>query len=617
MENSIKSKVIKLGQTDKNLNGKFKKALTYTLPEEITKTLDEVEDDIRHYQLFMSDNRIYILRGKTGKEYFDVISNFEIKILQHIQDEKFPMKLLRIKNVFNHEKIFDLASDLFNTLGSFENSIARQGNFLFTGTTNDFKVLKAFLFDKMGNGQKIECLGYQKGFDFWVWNNKVNLLNGSHLEIDDNGIFNHNNKSFYVPSANKIYLNNTSAFQPQKKLRLFNTSTNLNVYLQRMKQVYFENSITAMLFTISTIFRDIVADELGNFPLLFLYGKGSTGKDQLADCCQSFFGSSQNPINLQNGASTLKGQIRKFAQFHNLPVHLSEYRNGDLKLDGLLKGLWDLRGYEFGTTESKTSTDNVPVFCSTILTGNFYPDDEALISRLIWLEFEEKLFTTEEVKNYNELKDITKEGISNLTDFLLQYRKVFKDNFKNKYRMCSENLKSVIEVQHTRVLGNLCVLAATYEIFKDIITFPFTSNEMIDHFKKCTDNQTRKLKSSSIGIKFWDCFLASLRGNRDDRNTVFRDLRLDGNNLHFNFTSCWNKIQRQWALQYRENAPSKDTIVEYLKKESYFTKEVSSIRFAKGKDAKNTSAYLIDISKLQIEAEIVNAIEWQIVEQSS
>lgn len=587
----------------------------FELPKEVTIPYSEIESDIINYQLFMANSKIYILKGTSSKQYFESISNFEIQILQHIQDEKFPMKLLKVKNVFGLERIFDISSDLFNTLAGFENSIARQGNFLFTGNASDFKQLKALLFDKMGNGEKLECLGYQPGYDFWIWNNKINLLNGESIEIDENGIFNHNQKSFYVPSANRIYLNNQGAYQPQKKMKLIKSEILMENYLYKMMQVHQEHSITAILFTISSIFQDIIVNHIGNFPILFLYGPGSSGKDQLAESCQSFFGVPQTAINLEGGASTLKGQIRKFAQFTNIIVHLSEFKCGDSKLDGTIKGFWDRRGYEFGTIESKVSTDTVPILSSTLLTGNEFPESEALISRLLWLEFQAKTFSLEETNNYDILKEMTKRGISHFTNDLLIHRALFEEKFKSKYRMCKENFTPLIEVQHTRVIGNLSVLGATYEIFKDLIVFPFTYNEMVSHFKKCTDNQTRKLNSSSIGTKFWDCFLASMRGNKDDRIVVFRDLKLEGNNLFFQLTSCYNKMQRQWVSQYHETAPNKGAIQDYIKKDSCFIKEISSVRYAKGKDSNPTSGYQIDISKLQIKEEIVSAVEWQICEQ--
>ena len=598
---------------------KTKSNLSTDFPEGLNVSFEDVESDIQKYKLFMSNSKIYIRRKKEKEDdvsyYYQEISNFEIKILQHIQDEKFPIKLLQIKNVFNLEKIFDIPSDLFNTLGSFENCIARHGNYLFNGSAVDFKLLKAYLFDKMGNGYKIDSLGYQAGFNFWLWNNKVNLLNGKCLNIDENDLFTHNDKSFYVPSANKIYLNNLSAYLPQKRMIVIESEVIMHVYFTKMMEVHKDYSITAILFTISSIFQDIIVNEIGNFPILFLYGPGSSGKDQLAECCQSFFGIPQSAINLEGGASTLKGQIRKFAQFTNIICHLSEYKRGDIKLDGTIKGFWDRRGYEFGTIDSKVSTDTVPILSSTLLTGNEYPESEALISRLLWLEFQSKVFSLAETKNYDILKDYTKKGVSHFTDQLLGHRSLVEKTFQAKFRQCKENFIPMFEARHTRVISNLAVLGSVYDIFKDIICFPFNYSQMISHFEKCTENQNRKLNSSNIGTKFWDCFLASMRGNKDDRIVVYRDLRLDGNVLSFQFTSCYNKIQRQWMQQYRETAPNKGALQDFIKKDNCFVKEVSSIKYEKGKDARNTSGYQVDVSKLQIQDEIISAIEWQICEK--
>ena len=598
---------------------KFKLNPPTNFPKDLQVSFEDVESDIQKYKLFMSNSKIYIRRKKEKDEdvsfYFQDISNFEIKILQHIQDEKFPIKLLQIKNVFNLEKIFDIPSDLFNTLSSFENCIARHGNYLFNGSAVDFKLLKAYLFDKMGNGYKIDSLGYQAGFNFWLWNNKVNLLNGKCLNIDENDLFTHNDKSFYVPSANKIYLNNLSAYLPQKRMIVIESEVIMHVYFTKMMEVHKDYSITAILFTISSIFQDIIVNEIGNFPILFLYGPGSSGKDQLAECCQSFFGIPQSAINLEGGASTLKGQIRKFAQFTNIICHLSEYKRGDIKLDGTIKGFWDRRGYEFGTIDSKVSTDTVPILSSTLLTGNEYPESEALISRLLWLEFQSKVFSLAETKNYDILKDYTKKGVSHFTDQLLGHRSLVEKTFQAKFRQCKENFIPMFEARHTRVISNLAVLGSVYDIFKDIICFPFNYSQMISHFEKCTENQNRKLNSSNIGTKFWDCFLASMRGNKDDRIVVYRDLRLDGNVLSFQFTSCYNKIQRQWMQQYRETAPNKGALQDFIKKDNCFVKEVSSIKYEKGKDARNTSGYQVDVSKLQIQDEIISAIEWQICEK--
>ncbi|MBS7234287.1 DNA primase, partial [Flavobacterium psychroterrae] len=116
--------------------------------------------------------------------------------------------------------------------------------------------------------------------------------------------------------------------------------------------------------------------------------------------------------------------------------------NGDKQLDGILKGIWDRNGYKRGTLDSHVSTETVPILSSLILTGNHSPDDEALITRLLWLDMSKNTFTDDEVKKYDELADMTEKGISSFTDDLLKERKRFFTDFKTKFRLYKTSISA-------------------------------------------------------------------------------------------------------------------------------------------------------------------------------
>src|SRR5690606_15445449 len=143
-------------------------------------------------------------------------------------DEKFPTKLIRLKNIHGHETIFDIPSESINTPLSFDNAITAHGNFMWKGGRNERQRLRAYLFDRMGTGRRIDVLGWQPE-GFWVWNNKVTLPT-EEIDIKNNGVFEHNNTSYYVPSANIIYRNNHYKFESQKKVRLINASVTFTTY---------------------------------------------------------------------------------------------------------------------------------------------------------------------------------------------------------------------------------------------------------------------------------------------------------------------------------------------------------------------------------------------------
>ena len=224
-------------------------------------------------------------------------------------------------------------------------------------------------------------------------------------------------------------------------------------------------------------------------------------------------------------------------------------------------------------------------------------------------------FNDDEEKNFEELRDMTKNGISSFTNNILKHRATFKDQFQKKYRMFKETFQERIPEAKSRMISNVSILGATYSIFKDILDFPFNFVQMQDHFVDCTEKQIRKLNSASIINKWWDCYLASLKGNKDDRLQVGKDLKVEQRRLFFNFTNVYMKIQRQWWNQFHETMPGKSTMKDQLKKDSAFMfAHTKGIRMDTTRDAINTSAYEIDLTKTNLNDEIFNAIQYQLEE---
>jgi len=589
----------------------------YRLPDSVKEPMDKLRPFIEKYQMFMANNQIFVQQGQDPPYTFRSFSNFEIEIIQHMQDEKFPMKLVRIRNVHKLERIFDMQSAEMNTPMAFENAVTAHGNFRWKGGRREHELLKTFLFDSMGTGRKIEVLGWQPE-GFWVWNNKVTVPGENDVAIDDNGVFMHKNVMYYVPSANKIYSNNIYKFEAQKRVVCTDQVLSFQNFSAQLIKVHRQHGMMGILFSLASTFQDIVVSELNFFPMLFLFGPASSGKDQLADVCQSFFGIPQTAINLEGGVSTIKAQVREFAQFCNLISQLSEYKNGDPKLDGVLKGLWDRRGYKRGNIDSHVGTESIPILSSVVMTGNYAPDQEALISRFIWEFMDKTIFDDAETKEYEKLADMVKKGLSGYTDKFLHHRAMVRNNFKAKYREFKATLGQRRPEAQSRMLANLAVLGTFYQMFQNAegVSFPFSFDEMLTHFDKTIDAQMNKMNSASIINRWWDCFLASMRGTLADQIREGRDLKLEGDRLYFNFTSCYNRVQRQWYSQYRDNAPAKGVMMDSLKKDKAFIDTVAGVRFAPGKESKATSAYVVQVQEIPIKEEIKFAVDFQRNEHS-
>lgn len=578
---------------------------------------DEVEDpylyknEIIEYGLFQHKNRIYTSAGKEGKEYFMSISNFSIEIVQHMQDEKFPMKLIRICNIYGSEKIFDILSDKINSLPSFKNVVTSFGNYYFSGTPSQHERLLRYLFDRMGTGRKISILGWQTE-GFWAWNNKIVIPQGEDIVLDKTGLFNYQKTCYYIPSANANYENNAFMYGAQKRFKSTATSLVPPEYFRQMYKVHRSHAITAILFGIGAFYQDIIVAGTGFYPLLFLYGPASTGKDNLCEAVQSLMGIPQTAIQLEGGASTIKAQIREFSQFSNGISQLSEYKRGNPQIDEVLKGLWDRRGYKRGTIESPVATEEVPILSATILTGNDCPDAEALITRLLWEEMKQQEFDDEAKKQYNVLKDMCKKGISGMADFFIHKRDFFADKFLETYREAKRNFTKgeVFKNVPSRITDNLSVLRAVFSIFKNDWIFPFTEEEMLAHFEIMVDSQRKKIETDSAANRFWDCILVCMRLTQGEALRMGINLREEGGYLSFNFSTVYSIVQRQWFIQYRENAPSKTELRRQIKEAESFVGEDKAVRINLTINSP-TSAIKVNINKLPIRAELIAEIENQ------
>ena len=578
---------------------------------------DEVEDpylyknEIIEYGLFQHHNRIYTSAGKEGKEYFMSISNFSIEIVQHMQDEKFPMKLIRICNIYGSEKIFDILSDKINSLPSFKNVVTSFGNYYFSGTPSQHERLLRYLFDRMGTGRKISILGWQTE-GFWAWNNKIVIPLGEDIVLDKTGLFNYQKTCYYIPSANANYENNAFMYGAQKRFKSTATLLTPPEYFRQMYKVHRSHAITAILFGIGAFYQDIIVAGTGFYPLLFLYGPASTGKDNLCEAVQSLMGIPQTAIQLEGGASTIKAQIREFSQFSNGISQLSEYKRGNPQIDGVLKGLWDRRGYKRGTIESPVATEEVPILSATILTGNDCPDAEALITRLLWEEMKQQEFDDEAKKQYNVLKDMCKKGISGMADFFIHKRDFFADKFLETYREAKRNFTKgeVFKNVPSRITDNLSVLRAVFSIFKNDWIFPFTEEEMLAHFEIMVDSQRKKIETDSAANRFWDCILVCMRLTQGEALRMGINLREEGGYLSFNFSTVYSIVQRQWFIQYRENAPSKTELRRQIKEAESFVGEDKAVRINLTINSP-TSAIKVNINKLPIRAELIAEIENQ------
>ena len=257
-----------------------------------------------------------------------------------------------------------------------------------------------------------------------------------------------------------------------------------------------------------------------------------------------------------------------------------------------------------------------------MITGNEYPSDTALLSRLVFGEMTKNLFNDQEVEDYKKLAKMLTESVTEFMDKVIWQREAFEKNFSDKFNLYKKTLSQRPSFAGAidRIITNYAILGATYEILRDVnaFVFPFGIDEILKVFDSFAQNLRSKISSASIFIKFWDLFIIGLRGSTVGHLKEDRDYRIDGDILSIQFTSVFNNIQREWFPRFNESCPSKKTFQDDIKNESYYKGTAKKRMLVEceepGKEKSNAvSVYEIELSKLPEETKenIINAIYWQ------
>lgn len=591
------------------------KGRNYQMPKELNITIHDVKKDVLEYGFFTHKHKIYMQRNGSSKKeqqeqeeafyYFKCISNFKIKIIQHMFDKDDSKQLVEIENVYGKKRTFDASTNDFATVQSFRKMLRKHGNFQFDGAEEDYGRLDCKLMDEMGDGRMLGVMGWQPE-KFWAFSNKIITTDGAALDVEQFGQVKYNDVSYYLPGGNSIYKFDDTVLVPQKKAVFKECELNLEEYWKLVTEVHGTPAYNAILFTCMTVFSDVVFRVFKMVPLVFFYGPGGTGKDQIISSMMSLFGEEQDPIDLSVNNTDI-GIARGLAQFRNMMAHMSEFRNG-LNIEKKFQVYADRKGHKRGAKDHSYDTETVPVNMTVAVTGNYYPQHEPAQQRLIVTEMTAGDFGVEQVRKYNELSQAISNGVSGLLPQILRNREAYEKTFREVFNVEKETLKAhfvskEITVKE-RMIACASVMGATLRILEDKLPFPFTYDEWRDVMTTNIKKQWVRMEGESVISAFWNGFLTAIR---DSHNPLIanHDYKLAGKELKIQFKPCYTAYKNRCQGGLAESEP---TIRDAIKRHKSFIDSKGKIFFNKDN---HTSGYIIDVTEVSpdFQEELLHAMK--------
>lgn len=470
--------------------------------------------DVQKYG-FYQDNNCYWFETVKGLKRG---TNFVMEPLFHISSVLNAKRIYKITNEFGYSQVIELLQKDLIGLSAFRLRIESLGNFLFEASEVELNKLKRYLYEKTDTCFEVTQLGWQKQ-GFWAWCNGI--YNGEFQSTDDNGIVMFSGTKFYLPASSKVYASEDSFFIGERRFKHIRESkVSLNEYTGKLMKVFGDNAMFGVCFYMACLFRDHIVKQFGFFPILNLFGPKGAGKTELAISLMQFFGNQSKGPNLTN--TTKAALADHVAMFSNTCCHIDEYKNNiEYEKIEFLKGLWDGTGRTRMNMDKDRKKETTHVDTGIILSGQEMPTaDIVLFSRLIFLSFTKVEYTDYEKSIFNELKEMEKTGLTNITHHLLSYRAEFIENFIENYNASAKVITDMLAggVIEDRIFRNWLVILAAYRTLKEKVKLPFAEDELFHTAVSLIVRQNSETKKSNELSIFWSIveFLANNGKIRED-----------------------------------------------------------------------------------------------------
>ena len=476
----------------------------------------------------LRENGIAIMKGGywSPNKQGDMVpwTNFVMQPIFHIIDGTNAIRTFRFKN--DKGVIFELEFrqvELVNLI-RFQQRVESLGEFWFKGNATNFQNLKSYLYSITPSAMQISKLGWNATERLYAFGDGI-VKDGSFYPANNLGAVNVGDNTYYLPAFSKMHADDREAYQFERAFSCKqHGEINLYDFIDKMIVVFGNNAKMGFAFLLATLFLDVVKQTSKRLALLNIFGRKGSGKTELGTALMSFFIRQNDPPSLATTSIASLNDMLSCAE-NNL-VHLDEYKNAiHFQKIELLKQIWGGTGQTKKNMDGDKKVQRTFVRSGVILTGQDKPNrDDALFSRVIYLQYSKTSFSREAKQRFDEFQQISARGVAHLTLELLKLRPVFETDYSAHYASCKRDLIGAFaeETIEDRVLNNWLAPLAAFRTAEHSLNLPFDYKDLLNFCVNGIRAQNDELCKKSDVAEFWSLLDANhMQGRIIDKAHFF------------------------------------------------------------------------------------------------
>jgi hypothetical protein len=554
------------------------KNLNYNLQR--IKDSEDRNTDVEKLGFYIKDSRYHIKRNGKGSAKAQPleISNFVGKSLYNLDNgTNASSRIIQLQRYTSESYLVEIpTSDM--KLEPFE-VILKSKQCTFYGNRNELNQIFSHWMDNESQAHIIDVLGYNSNFNIYAFSNAVFCINKKQLyNIDELGIVKTSDSCFYLPANGKANINNDE-YEQYRKFYINTGNIGFEQWSKLYYNTYKSNGAIAINYLILSLFWDIVFEQVGFFPFLFLFGAFGTGKTSLVKSLLKLFGHDYIGIPLNNASQV--GLSRTIASRNNTIFYLKEYtQDSDKSNESLILTAYDGSGRTTGIKSNDNRTQVASVKSAIIFDGNHLPaQNSAVLSRMILLNFENNQFTKAQRDALYSLEQYNEEGVGQIIIEILQHREYFSKNFRATFDKVIEEIRNIDTQDFSeRMFKHIALILTPTRLLGEKFQFPFSYTELKEIAIENAVEQTNILKQTNECAIFWEAFAYNVqKGNLiqflrdqmgDNRKTSHYNVKMEDEILQIRFSSVYAEYVR-FCKSCDEKIVGKSTLKKLLTSKSY------------------------------------------------